>query len=54
MERGLRTLELPWVAQVGGLLEVLVMVPLHLPLGPTEVVRIVGVPLKKRKQERCG
>jgi len=43
-ERGLRTLELPWVAQVSGLLEVLVVVPLHLPLGPTEVVRIVGVP----------
>ena len=40
----LRSLELSWVAQVRWLLEVVVVVQLHLPLGPTEVVRIGGVP----------
>lgn len=40
----LRSLELSWVAQVRWLLEVVVVVQLHLALGPTEVVRIGGVP----------
>lgn len=41
----LRSLELSWVAQVRWLLEVVVVVQLHLPLGPTEVVGIGGVPV---------